>query len=1434
MGAFGAHAGTIGTTPLIIDYNAFSTIQNGVSAVVAGGNVIVAPGTYTENVTVNQPETIQGANAGINPNTGTRGTESIVTPGSNNPGSGVIFTVTAANVTIDGFTIDGDNSTLTGGTLLNGVPSNAADGIYALNATNLTVQNNIVKDHTAEGIQGTTNNGVAATGNVINNNKVDNLPSTGAQGIDLANNFYANVTNNVLTRVNVGIEAQNFTQQAIASSISNNQITYLNDGLVLSGISQNASTFSVTGNTISAGTGASSTNTGLLIGSIQGNVAVTLTNNNVTGAASGVELWNDSTSNTVTLTGGTLTGNVDGILATNNDANFGVGATTTVAVSGVTITNSSTAGVLVLGQAASSNPTITVNLIGSTLQTNPVGLEVVGSLATATVYRNTITASTTAGILATAGGNLGTAAQPTAQNFINNNKDAISVTASAGTIQPVFDNDLSGNTQAAILNTSTTTVNAGGNWWGINTELGVAPLVGSNVDYTPWLDVGTDTSPTTVGFQGSFNVLHVGAASPQAGAIGKLDEAIGEVTGTAPEIIVEAGTYTETAHVTVANLTITGASTTATNAVIQPGASNNGVVVTANNLTLENLSITGANNALVASNVATLNLINLAISNSTSGGALANVTTVNFTTTTPADTVSAYGNAQTIGTSNVEAISYANVTNLNVYALGGNDTTTVTPSPVNGTTILVSGGTSAGNTLIFNALGLGATQTGSTITATGRPAMSYIDMATVKFINSGAFTLGTTTANNVLTLTHTVGGNLGDLTYVLNGAPAIQVASAISFAFTGGSGTNSMTLNYVNGIPIPTSGVTFNGLAGSTSNILDVIGTGTQVDNYTPSSSTAGSGVETIDGYTLNFTGTQSLDVTGVKSVTLTTPNSSNNIVTVANGTTFLSAVPGLEFSGSSGGVNFSPVVFTSTTSGVVNTAANDVAGTGNDTLTVTGAAQGVQNLSLTTGTGTDKVIVSGAIDLPGTLAINTDTITLNGAVTTGGSINLNGQAGVNVNAAVTGSSTITIAANQAGAGAVGFTQTAPGSITTTSNTAGAVSITVNTAIGGTGNAALEAITSGIAGTITVAANNGAITDANGAGTLNLSSGTATLSGAGGINTDVNATTAVNANTSAANGAIILRSDSGNLPLGVINAGTGTVTLTGATGITDSTGPGILNITGSTVTLVASNGGIAADVKASTVVKADSSAGNGTISLQSVTGNLPLGAIKAGTGTVSLTGATGITDTLAAGTVNITGGIVTLVASNGGIATDVNASTAVNADSSAANGALSLTSVTGNLPLGVVTAGPGTVTLLAATGITDTLATGTLNITGGLVNLTASSGGIAADVNASTAVNANSSAANGAINLQSVTGNLPLAVMNAGTGTVTLTGATGITDTTAAGTLNITGSTVTLTAKGGGISADVNASTAVNANSSTANGTIRLQSDSGGSAARRH
>jgi hypothetical protein len=141
-------------------------------------------------------------------------------------------------------------------------------------------------------------------------------------------------------------------------------------------------------------------------------------------------------------------------------------------------------------------------------------------------------------------------------NVISNNETGIYFTAdpqtwnsdpyTSQTITATFaNNDLSGNTLAADMGTQGTyNLDASGNWWGVITPADVKAAVngGSGIDYTPWLAAGSDTS-SDPGFQGNFAGLGVDDDSPQTGTTGRIQEAIGLVSGST--INVAAGLYDE-------------------------------------------------------------------------------------------------------------------------------------------------------------------------------------------------------------------------------------------------------------------------------------------------------------------------------------------------------------------------------------------------------------------------------------------------------------------------------------------------------------------------------------------------------------------------------------------------------------------------------------------------------------------------------------------------------------------------------------------------------------------------------------------------------------------------------------------------------------------------------------------------------------------------
>ncbi len=368
---------------LTFGINAFARIQDALNASMAGATVTVFPGFYPESLSITRQVTLVGPNAGIRGASSIRNQEAILTTPATDPlniaGKGIVIGVAANNVTIDGFTIDGDNPRLNLGLPMNEANSDAAYAIanYAQQAINaslinsLVVQNNVIKNFYIDGLYLADIN-QASSNNYIRNNKFDNVepPAYGA-GIYIGDNFYAEISNNQMTRTRRCIQTGSYTKAnpGTTALITNNTLDCLLTGIWHNLQAKQASVFTISRNTISVTRSSNITNpgVGIWITNMADATDVVLSNNNITNGDFGYQVWNVQNPRGITISGGRVSNSSVGVQLANY-SRFGYASyPSTVNLNGVLISNPSNAGIHVYD--AIFNPTpqnLTLNIQGTT------------------------------------------------------------------------------------------------------------------------------------------------------------------------------------------------------------------------------------------------------------------------------------------------------------------------------------------------------------------------------------------------------------------------------------------------------------------------------------------------------------------------------------------------------------------------------------------------------------------------------------------------------------------------------------------------------------------------------------------------------------------------------------------------------------------------------------------------------------------------------------------------------------------------------------------------------------------------------------------------------------------------------------------------------------------------------------------------------------
>ena len=226
--------------------DAFSSIQDAVNAADPGDEIRVGPGTFTEQVTVNEQVSLLGNQVGVDASsasrTGLPATETVVT----GPGGTTPFNVTVSDVVIDGFTVEGVTSGTTfgfgivlgagtsGSEIRNNIIQNNIAGLSLANAsaTNQTViEGNLFRNNNQPGpVSGTGiytdqfNAGGALTNVLIQDNTFENNDNVAVLiGPTDASLPASNITiaDNVMTDNGNGILLFN----TLNSAITGNEIT---------------------------------------------------------------------------------------------------------------------------------------------------------------------------------------------------------------------------------------------------------------------------------------------------------------------------------------------------------------------------------------------------------------------------------------------------------------------------------------------------------------------------------------------------------------------------------------------------------------------------------------------------------------------------------------------------------------------------------------------------------------------------------------------------------------------------------------------------------------------------------------------------------------------------------------------------------------------------------------------------------------------------------------------------------------------------------------------------------------------------------------------------------------------------------------------------------------------------------------------------------
>jgi gliding motility-associated-like protein len=236
----------------------YKTISAAIAAASDGDIIAVEAGIYAENITVNKKLTVKGPNADVAGNDLSRASEAIIVPPSIDvdaavpgglPTPIVKFESNSEGSIFEGFEVNGDNPSLSGsGVSTDGIEVDAAFGIRVEGVGDITIQNNIVENLGSKSLSkfgypyalGISAESTApVSGIVIQYNYIKNMMQAvepaDLDAVMVIDNAYAQIMNNVMDSVRIGVQFENQSQPNPNSSfdawVRNNTISSYRAGI---------------------------------------------------------------------------------------------------------------------------------------------------------------------------------------------------------------------------------------------------------------------------------------------------------------------------------------------------------------------------------------------------------------------------------------------------------------------------------------------------------------------------------------------------------------------------------------------------------------------------------------------------------------------------------------------------------------------------------------------------------------------------------------------------------------------------------------------------------------------------------------------------------------------------------------------------------------------------------------------------------------------------------------------------------------------------------------------------------------------------------------------------------------------------------------------------------------------------------------------------